>query len=118
MNRASVASFVLMALAALGGIAMAADSPSQADVDICRQEAQVAVSAISGPSPGVGPLQPPIRPPVAGAPPASGLASPPAGTTPPSGSVLTPGSSTLTADSSARYQDAFAACLARRAGSR
>jgi hypothetical protein len=116
MKRASIASFVLMALAALSGVAGAADPPSQADIDICRQEAQVAVSSSSGPSPGVGPLMPPTRP-LPGSTPSSGLSSPPTGATP-SGPVLAPGRPAQTGDASARFQDAYAACLARRGGSR
>jgi hypothetical protein len=106
---------VLLALATVISLAdvAAAAGPSQADIDICRQEAQFAVSLRTGPSAGVGPLTSAIRPP-AGAP-SPPIPSPQTGTAP-SAPSLSPGTSVQTGDSGAEFQDAFSRCLARRTG--
>jgi len=106
---------ILAVLIAPGGLAGAAE-PSQADVDICRQEAQVAVSQRTGPTRGVGPLIQPMRPPTAvPSPPGTSALPSPTGTAP-SAPSLSPGSSMQTGDVSGAFQEALSRCLARRTG--
>jgi hypothetical protein len=110
---------LMLALVLAPAVPATAAEPSQADIDLCRQEAQVAVSQRSGPSTGVGPMTPLPKPPASPAAPGSATTPglPQTGTgTAPSSPLLSPGSPAQTTDNSAAFQDTFSRCIARRTG--